>query len=82
MIVVWDEPKRAANLAKHGIDFADLGPDYFLAAIIVPAHRDRFMALGRLGEFTISVVFAPLGAEAISIISARPASRAERNLLP
>ena len=28
MIIVWDEPKRLANIAKHGIDFADIGPDF------------------------------------------------------
>jgi len=22
--IVWDEPKRLANLDKHGLDFADL----------------------------------------------------------
>lgn len=82
MILVWDEPKREANIAKHGIDFADLELDYFLTAKIVPARDGRFMALGQFGEMTMSVVFAPLGAEALSIISARPASRAERNLLP
>jgi len=24
MKVLWDEPKRLANLDKHGLDFADL----------------------------------------------------------
>jgi uncharacterized DUF497 family protein len=24
MKIVWDEPKRLANLARHGMDFADL----------------------------------------------------------
>jgi hypothetical protein len=24
MEIVWDEPKRLANLDKHGLDFADL----------------------------------------------------------
>lgn len=29
MEIVWDEPKRLANIAKHGIDFADIGEDFF-----------------------------------------------------
>jgi uncharacterized DUF497 family protein len=27
--IVWDEPKRLANLEKHGLDFADLDEAYF-----------------------------------------------------
>jgi hypothetical protein len=29
MKIVWDEPKRLTNLAKHGLDFADLDTDFF-----------------------------------------------------
>lgn len=39
------------------------------------------MAIGRLADGTISVVFAYLGSEGISIISMRPASLRERKLL-
>lgn len=39
------------------------------------------MAIGRLADGTIAVVFATLGTEAVSVISMRPASRKERNLL-
>jgi uncharacterized DUF497 family protein len=28
MKVVWDESKRLTNLAKHGLDFADLDSDF------------------------------------------------------
>jgi uncharacterized protein len=24
MIITWDEPKRKANIERHGLDFADL----------------------------------------------------------
>jgi uncharacterized DUF497 family protein len=37
MVIVWDEPKRLANLDKHGIDFADIGPAFFLSALVKPA---------------------------------------------
>jgi len=79
MKVVWDEPKRLTNLAKHGLDFADLDPDFFAAAQVTPAERDRFVAVGEYqAGIIITVVFKPLGAEAVSVISMRPASRKER----
>ena len=30
MRIVWDEAKRLTNLAKHGLDFADLDAELFL----------------------------------------------------
>lgn len=80
MQITWDEPKRLSNLAKHGVDFADLTVDFFLASVIVPAHSGRYKALGRQDGNLLSVVFAPLGTEAVSLISARPASKKERDL--
>lgn len=81
MIIVWDEPKRIANLAKHGVDFADVTEDFFLTAAIRPAKHGRFAAFGYLNG-ALAVIFATLGSEAISLVSARPASRKERNLIP
>lgn len=80
-IIVWDEPKRKQNLSKHGLDFADLDEWFFLEAVTVPAKDGRHMAIGRLADGTIAVVYALLGTEAVSIISMRPASRKERSLL-
>ena len=81
MIITWDHAKRRANFDKHGLDFADLDPDFFLESLIVPAQARRFKAIGRLGaKIVISVVFAPLGTEAISVVSMRLASRKERNM--
>ncbi|MDE2596148.1 MAG: BrnT family toxin [Sphingomonadales bacterium] len=80
MIIVWDEPKRLANIAKHGIDFVDIDEEFFLSAIVRPARQGRFAAIGRL-DGVIAVIFAVLGNEGISIVSARPASRKERQLL-
>ncbi len=81
MIIVWDEPNRQANLVKHGIDFAAIGADFFLSARVVPAKNQRWAAIGRL-DGVIVVIFAMLGTDAISLISARPANRRERTLLP
>ncbi|WP_223228164.1 BrnT family toxin [Lutimaribacter pacificus] len=80
-MIVWDEPKRQANLARHGLDFADLDEWFFLDAVTVPAKENRYMAIGRMNDGTIAVVFAVLGTEGVSVISMRPASRKERSLL-
>ena len=81
MKIVWDEPKRESNLTKHGLDFAALTVEFFEASTVYPAKSDRFVAIGELnGQVIVAVVFRPLGSEAISIISMRPASRKERGL--
>ena len=79
MRIVWDEPKRLGNIAKHGLDFADLTLEFFLSAQIKPAKQDRFLAIGEFGgTIIVAVVFRSLGSEAISIISMRRASQRER----
>jgi uncharacterized DUF497 family protein len=79
--ITYDEPKRLANLAKHGFDFADLDVDFFLNAVVVRGKADRFVAVGHVAGRAVTVVFRPLGTEAVSVISMRPASRKERTLL-
>jgi uncharacterized DUF497 family protein len=39
MRIVWDEPKRETNLAKHGLDFAAFadGFDFDGAVVVAPA---------------------------------------------
>lgn len=81
MRIVWDEPKRQASLDKHGIDFADIGEEFFLSALVGPAKDGRWFAIGRLDR-VIVVIFVTLGSEGLSIVSARPASLKERKLLP
>jgi uncharacterized DUF497 family protein len=81
MMIVWDEPKRQSNLAKHGLDFADLDLEFFLDSLVVPAKSGRHMAIGCLADGTIAVVFAILGTEGVSVISMRPASAKERSLI-
>lgn len=80
-MIVWDEPKRQRNIVRHKLDFADLDEWFFLDAVTVPAKENRYMAIGRLDDGTIAVVFATLGTEGVSVISMRPASRKERSLL-
>ena len=78
MEIIWDEPKRLANLVKHGMDFADINEKFFDRAFVLPAFRNRHRAIGVNIRGVICVVFAYYGKEAISIISMRPASSDER----
>lgn len=78
MRIVWDEPKRLANLDKHGFDFADLTMTFFADAVVRPTRAGRLQAIGRHAGVPVSVIFRPLGREALSVISMRDASRKER----
>jgi uncharacterized DUF497 family protein len=83
MKIVWDEPKRRSNIATHGLDLADAESFEWETALVASGHpgRDgspRFRAIGWLGRELVTIVFALLGSEAISVISMRRASRAER----
>lgn len=78
MRILWDERKRLANIDKHGLDFASLDESFFDLAAIRPATRNRFVAYGRHDDRWVAVIFAAYGNEAISIISMRAASVAER----
>ena len=84
-MIVWDEPKRLANIAKHGLDFGDLQEgfdwDSFLTDIVRPSRtgRLRYRFLGNLdGEGVVVAIVSPLGEEAVSIVSLRRATRKER----
>jgi uncharacterized protein len=78
MQISFDEIKRQSNLAKHGLDFADLDVEYFANSIVVPAKLGRFMAIGVLSKDVIATVFVMLGTQGLSIVSMRRASRKER----
>jgi uncharacterized protein len=82
MKIVWDEPKRLANIDKHGLDFADLTETFFDNALVVPSHNKskRWVAISVSIRGVVVVVFARLGREGVSIVSMRPASRSERKL--
>ena len=81
MRIVWDEPKRLANLDKHRLDFASVPFEFFLDARIAAARDNRFQALGRLDGMIVVAIFKRLGTEALALISLRPANAAERKRL-
>ena len=78
MRILWDEPKRQANLAKHGFDFADLDPGFFDGAVVVTAKDGRLAAIGPFSGTVIFTVYVELGTEAIAVISMRHADQRER----
>jgi uncharacterized DUF497 family protein len=82
VLIVWDELKRLANLAKHGLNFADIEAGFdWESAEIETSRQRRLKAVGTLNNEAVVVIFAALGTEAISVISLRPASRKERSAL-
>lgn len=81
MKIVWDEPKRQTNLEKRSLDFAALTIDFFIDATVIPAKTGRLKAIGLFQNDLHTVIFKPLGSEAISVISFRRASTAERRLI-
>ena len=54
MKIVWDEPKRLANLDKHEMDFRDLTVDFFADATVYPSHSGLYVAVGDLNGNRIS----------------------------
>ncbi len=82
MEIVWDERKRQQNLAKHGLDFADLSLEFFAAGVTGHAKHGRLKVVGVLsGRLVIAVIFKSLGTQAVSIVSMRRANRLERSVL-
>jgi uncharacterized DUF497 family protein len=82
MTYQWDSDKAAANLRKHGIDFAD-AVSVFLddLAITVPDERfdeERFVTIGMDAFGQILVVVYTWRSNDIRLISARQATRSER----
>ena len=80
----WDEAKRAVNLAKHGLDFADVAGLNWDEAAIRPDLRfqygeDRFRAFCMLDGELFSIAYT-LRSTVVRILSFRRANRKERRL--
>lgn len=80
-MITWDEPKRLANIDKHGFDFADLTPEFFASALIIPAKDRRLKAIGMFEDGTVAVIFFRLGTQGLSVISMRTAGKKEKELV-
>ena len=89
----WDLAKADANLAKHGVDFADavaVLEDHYAMTMAEPGvEEERFVTMGVDSLGRVVVVVYAWRRENIRMISARKASQSERrdyaknrNILP
>lgn len=76
----WDEPKRLANIAKHGIDFrraVQLFDGRPLTTVRSSfAAEERYLTTGEIDSRLVTVVWTPRG-DATRFISVRSARDAE-----
>ncbi len=81
-MITWNEAKRASNLAKHGLDFADtVHFDFDTALVEADDRRDygerREIALGWCGLRLCVLVFVRRPNDELRVISFRRANRRE-----
>jgi uncharacterized DUF497 family protein len=77
----WDEDKRAANLKKHGVDFAIVDAFEWEDAVVLPDDRydygePRYMAFGRIAD-RLHCVWFTKRSRTYRIIGIRKANRKE-----
>lgn len=78
----WDEVKRATNLAKHGVDFADV-PELFSGPMLIghDTRREygepRQIGFGFMRGRLVALAFTKRGPDTIRVISARKANKRE-----
>lgn len=78
----WDDAKNAANIRKHGIDFADVTDIFDHPMLAMPDDRadygeERWIAIGWIHALIGVVVYAERQGDVIRIISARKANKHE-----
>jgi uncharacterized DUF497 family protein len=81
----WDAAKAAVNLAKHGVDFARAtlvfaDPSRLTAIDTRHTAEQRENTIGRVADTLLLIVTHTDRAGVTRLISARPASRHEREL--
>ncbi len=79
----WDEAKNQANIAKHGIAFAEAARIFEDLVLTEPDRRrhygeERHLSIGRMAPNVSIVVAHTQRNRRVRLISARPASRRER----
>ena len=86
LLFEWDEQKAKQNLSKHGISFEEASTvfgDTLSVTIDDPSHsvrEQRCVTLGHSSKHRLLVVVHTDRIGRIRIISARPATRRERNI--
>jgi uncharacterized DUF497 family protein len=84
VIFTWDEPKRQANLANHGLDFADAEKVFAGPMVLFEDNRadygeQRMIGVGLLDYLVVLIVHVE-NDETIRIISMRKADGKETDL--
>ena len=83
MTIQYDEGKNKTNIRKHGISFItpSIAFDDQNAVVIYDdfhsGSEERYNLIGAVGDHILFIVYAMRG-EAIRLISARPATRREK----
>jgi uncharacterized protein len=80
----WDEAKRAANLAKHGIDFVDALEMFAAPMFVKPDERkdygeSRWQGLGIVQGRLMVVAYTKREPSTVRIISLRKANSREKD---
>lgn len=82
MAYQWNEDKAAANLRKHGIDFADavsvFSDDLAITILDERFDEERFITIGIDAFGRVLVVVYTMRGDDIRLISARKATRLEQ----
>ena len=80
----WDENKRLSNLAKHGLNFAEVGPLFEADGHLLAAEdlrgaygESRFIGFRRLKSEVVAVCFT-MRSQVIRVISLRKANSREK----
>lgn len=81
MLYEWDEQKRAANKARHRVDFPVVVDFDWDNALVAPDDRrdygeERFMSIGPIDGRLHVLIFTPRDA-AVRVISLRKANKRE-----
>ncbi|MCX7176327.1 MAG: BrnT family toxin [Proteobacteria bacterium] len=84
MRFTWDETKRKANLAKHGLDFADAERVFDSPLVLIEDGREgygeqRMIGIGLL-DFLVVLIVHIESEQEIRIISMRKADSNETDL--
>ncbi len=83
MDVIWDPAKARSNLKKHGLSFADVETvfyDPFAISLEDPGstHENRYVVVGMDALSRVVVVVYTYRNVAVRLISARKATKSER----
>jgi uncharacterized DUF497 family protein len=83
MDIVWDPEKARTNLKKHGIHFSDaeivlFDPNALTREDVDGENEQRFVSIGMDAIGRILVVVYTYRGEDIRLLSARPATKRER----